>query len=110
MKMINFFEMKQFPPAGEESFELLFQSATFHIERIVSVGHADTEGSWYDQDHDEWVMLARGEAILFIEGEGEVAMKAGDCLFIPAHQRHRVVSTSSEPPCYWLAIHARPSM
>lgn len=110
MKMINFFELKQFPPAGEESFDLLYQSATFHIERIVSAGHSDAEGSWYDQDSDEWVMLVSGEAVIFFEGEGEVLMKTGDCLFIPAQQRHRVQSTSSEAPCYWLAVHAKGSL
>jgi len=30
---------------------------------------------------------------------------SGDYLFIPAHTPHRVVETSAEPQCIWLAVH-----
>jgi len=35
-------------------------------------------------------------------------MGAGDHLFIPAHTRHRVLATSEEPRCLWLAVHIDP--
>ena len=34
-----------------------------------------------------------------------IKLTAGDYLFIPAHQKHRVEYTSSRPPCIWLAVH-----
>jgi cupin 2 domain-containing protein len=30
---------------------------------------------------------------------------AGDTIFIPAHTPHRVVTTSTNPQCIWLAVH-----
>jgi len=29
----------------------------------------------------------------------------GDYVLIPPMQKHRVVYTSQEPPCIWLAVH-----
>ncbi|HBG14253.1 MAG TPA: cupin, partial [Synergistaceae bacterium] len=31
----------------------------------------------------------------------------GDWILIPAYTRHRVVLTSSSPPCVWLAVHGK---
>ncbi|MGA1199705.1 MAG: cupin, partial [Candidatus Latescibacterota bacterium] len=28
-----------------------------------------------------------------------------DHILIPAHKKHRVTHTSTDPPCIWLAIH-----
>jgi cupin 2 domain-containing protein len=105
MKTENFFGSAVLPALGEEHFEILTQGSDFHVERIISNGHEDEAGSWYDQDKDEWVILLRGEAVVLLEGGDEVHMKSGDYILIPAHQRHRVLWTSSEPPCYWLGIH-----
>ena len=33
----------------------------FRVERIVSWGEVTPEGAWYDQDHDEWVIVVQGE-------------------------------------------------
>ncbi|MEI6575667.1 MAG: cupin domain-containing protein [Bacteroidota bacterium] len=109
MKKENFFHYKLFPAAGEETFETLIQSRGFKVERIVSSGHADAEGEWYDQDHDEWVMLIGGEAVLMFQEGGTFRLSSGDYLFIPAHKKHKVLSTSKEPPCVWLAIHGKPA-
>ena len=104
MEIYNFFNGK-LPAGGEESFEELLRMDDCRVERIISFAHSDAEDQWYDQDHDEWVMLVRGEARLVFEGLGETTLNAGDCCHIPAHQRHRISYTSSEPPCYWLALH-----
>ena len=89
----------------EERFEVLLQTPTFRIERILSKGHRTPPGEWYDQDHDEWVVLLAGAARLAFENGEERPLQAGDALLLPAHQRHRVVFTSTDPVCIWLAIH-----
>jgi cupin 2 domain-containing protein len=81
---------------------LLAGEGNFRIERIISSGHATQEGTWYDQDQDEWVLVLEGEAVLGYEDGSEVRLSRGDSLFLPRHRRHRVIYTSS--PCVWLAV------
>ena len=87
----------------EELCEELFDQAPVRIERIVSAGQSSPEGFWYDQQEHEWVALLSGEARLDVEGK-EVALRSGDTLFLPAHARHRILWTSTEPPCVWLCV------
>jgi cupin 2 domain-containing protein len=43
--------------------------------------------------------------LLFDHDQGEtIKLSAGDTLFIPKHRLHRVVYTSVQPACIWLAI------
>ncbi|MCG6896639.1 MAG: cupin domain-containing protein [Thiocapsa sp.] len=87
-----------------EAFNELLSCANVRIERILS---SDTpEPVLYDQVQDEWVCLLRGEAELWVNGE-TVRMGPGDYRFIPARTPHRVVTTSTEPRCLWLAVHIR---
>lgn len=79
-------------------------SSGVRIERIVSHGHASPDGFWYDQDQHEWVMVLQGEAVLALDGQPDVHLKAGDFLNIPAHTRHRVVSTAANQLTVWLAV------
>ena len=72
------------------------------IERILS--SAKPELLLYDQTQDEWVVLLQGHAQLWVDGVDR-SLGPGDYLFIPAHTPHRVISTSAEPPCVWLAVH-----
>src|ERR1051325_6034719 len=83
-------------PASLESeqFDTIIENVSFRLERIVSAGHATAAGEWYDQDHEEWVLLVTGTAIVRFEGETEDRhLRPGDYLSIPAHRRHRVEST-----------------
>ncbi|NNJ70231.1 MAG: cupin domain-containing protein [Kiritimatiellales bacterium] len=92
----------------EELVTVLAESEGVRIERIVSDGHASPEGFWYDQEQHEWVLLLAGAAVLSIEINDEVEtveLSAGDHLLIPAHQRHRVESTSSTEKTIWLAVY-----
>ena len=94
-------------PAGlsEELVDILAETQDVRIERIVSTGHASPEGFWYDQDEAEWVVVLKGEAGLWFEGEEEPQhLKPGDHLLIPAHAKHRVQWTSSAEPTVWLAV------
>lgn len=90
----------------EELFTTLLQHKNLKIERIVSRGHANPEDQWYDQDHDEWVLLVQGEAILELAEQRQLTkLHAGDYLLIPAHCKHRVEWTKPEIDNIWLAIH-----
>lgn len=95
------------PASGAaETFDALLDHPHVRIERIVSHGQASPAGFWYDQAGDEWVMLVQGGAELLIaadEAARRVHLRAGDWVFLPAHCRHRVQSTS--PDAVWLALH-----
>lgn len=102
--LANLFELPPLPPA--EYFELLAVGQNLRIERIISTGHTTPAGEWYDQEQDEWVILLQGEAKLVYADGTDCYLKPGDHLLIPAHRRHRVDYTSTQPPCIWLAVHA----
>ncbi len=85
--------------------ETLLKTEHVRIERIVSTGQSSPENFWYDQDEGEWVILLRGAATL--EFAGDIGMRRlcpGDYLFIPAHQKHRIIATSTKKPAVWLAV------
>lgn len=92
----------------DEIFETIVQDEKIKIERIISDGHATPEENWYDQDHDEWVILLKGMAEIIFEDEGQpVTIKPGDHVLIPAFCRHRVTRTDANQPTIWLAIHMK---
>jgi cupin 2 domain-containing protein len=91
-------------PLPEEQFTALVARGGVRVERIVSTGHASVD--WYDQDELEYVAVVSGEAQLLVEGEpGPRTMRPGDWVVLPAHARHRVVSTAADAPTVWLAVH-----
>jgi cupin 2 domain-containing protein len=90
-------------PEADEHFQILLETPAVRIERIVSDEHSSAPGFWYDQAHDEWVMLLQGEAVLEFDGAERQLLRKGDSLLIPAHCRHRVGGTG--PRTVWLAVH-----
>ena len=101
--MTNIFDLPSSLP-NQELFESIVSTDNILIERIISTGQVTPPGEWYDQDKDEWLILLQGEASLAYADGSKIKLTAGDYLFIPAHQKHRVEYTSSEPPCIWLAV------
>lgn len=98
--------MSQLPNAhlGEVN-EALLAARGVRLERIISFGQATPEGTWYDQQEAEWVMLVTGSARLAIAGEpAELELSAGDTIFLPAHCRHRVTWTDPKRETVWLAL------
>lgn len=83
----------------KEIFTTLFEDERILIEEIDSFG---AESDVYNQDHDEWVYLLKGEAIIELQCD-RVFLQEGDSLFIPKNQVHRVAHTSQD--CKWLAVH-----
>ena len=98
--------LSDLPAAGPvEDFANILDRPGVRIERIVSHGHATPADTPYDQGEDEWVLLVRGGARLWIEGTGDRDLTPGDHLLIPARTRHRVTWTSPDEPTIWLAVH-----
>ena len=97
--------------AAAELFETILEKPGIKIERIISTGQATPAGEWYDQEHDEWVLLLCGAARLLIEGE-EAARRlgTGDFLLLPAGCRHRVEWTDPDQKSVWLAVHFGPRL
>lgn len=90
---------------GEEFFETLASSEHVRIERIVSNGHVSPGEGWYDQERHEFVVLMSGAARLEFEDGSVFELAPGDCLNIPAHQKHRVAWTDKSTETVWLAVH-----
>jgi cupin 2 domain-containing protein len=100
----NLFENLPLQTAEEVLTELLARPGV-RIERIVSHGQFTPVDAPFDQDHDEWVLLLRGSASLWMDGVGEQNLRPGDHVLIPAHCIHRVAKTADSEPTVWLAIH-----
>jgi cupin 2 domain-containing protein len=92
------------PP--EELAEVLAGGEGVLVERIVSTGQSTPAGEWLAGERDEWVVLLAGQAELSYADGFRLRLAPGDYVLIPAGERHRVESTSAEPPCVWLAVHA----
>jgi cupin 2 domain-containing protein len=101
----NLFRLPGSPPP-EELVEALAGGEAVLVERIISTGQATAPGDWLVGERDEWVVLLTGEAELSYEDGTRVRLAAGDWVVIPAGERHRVESTSEDPACVWLAVHA----
>jgi cupin 2 domain-containing protein len=103
---MNIFRISEAIGGGERS-DLLIPDQGVRIERIVSAGHSSPPGFWYDQERDEWVCLVQGNATIAWHDGRSRDLSPGDCLLIPAHEKHRVEWTSQNPPCIWLAVHGK---
>lgn len=88
------------PPASGERFDELARFGNTTVERIVSSATPGTAP--YDQAHDEWVVLLKGQARLEVHGE-LIDLGPGDHVALPARTPHRVVS--STVGAVWLAVH-----
>ena len=88
----------------QELIEKILSKPNVRIERIVSNGHSSPGGFWYNQPQHEFVVLLQGAARLRFD-DGEIEMKPGSFIDIPAHQRHRVEWTTPDEQTIWLAVH-----
>lgn len=111
----NLFEHLPDAATGEVFTDLLAHPSV-RVERIVTQGQSCAKGDFYDQAHPEWVLLLQGAAQLDMvdeSAEGSIASSstqrldliAGSFVYIPAHCRHRVHSSSEDETTVWLAIH-----
>jgi cupin 2 domain-containing protein len=87
-------------PLAGERVEVLAHGEGWRIEQILSgrlVGPVDDL-----LDHEEWVVVLAGSAVLDVEGVTE-NMETGDWILLRPGVPHTVVST--EPGTSWLAVH-----
>ena len=92
----------------KELVEILAESKSVRIERIISTGHSSPDDFWYDQEEHEWVVVLKGEAKLLFECDDQpVLMKPGDFVSITAHRKHRVEWTTPNEPTVWLAVFSK---
>ena len=101
----NLLDISNFRNNGHEQMQTLLKINSIELERIVSFGQSTPQGEWYEQSWDEWVMVAKGNAIVILEDGQEFPMKEGDYTFIKRNIRHRVSYTSDD--CIWLALHLK---
>ncbi|MCU7935216.1 MAG: cupin domain-containing protein [Candidatus Thiodiazotropha sp. (ex Dulcina madagascariensis)] len=87
-----------------ETFDTLLKMKNIAIERILSP--PDTSTAITQQPHDEWVCVLQGSARLEM-ADAHLNLHRGDSALIPAHTPHRVMTTSHQPHCIWLAVHIR---
>ena len=80
------------------------KSESLRIEHIISQGHISPENFYYDQSENEFVAVLQGRAKLEFDNANILEFKPGDWVIIPAHVKHRVIYTSSNEPCIWLAV------
>ena len=73
------------------------------IEQILS--GPDVAPEDYLQDHDEWITLLAGAAVLEVGGE-RVGLGPGDWVLLPAGVSHRLIDVQSGTN--WLAVHVHP--
>lgn len=103
--MNNLFAHLPLSTAADEQFSSLLERPGLRIERIVSTGQSSPPDFWYDQPDGEWILLLQGEAGLRFADETEARpLKAGDCLDIAPHRRHRVEWTAPDAVTIWLAV------
>lgn len=106
--MSNLFAIPPTALAAEQFSELLARPG-LRIERIVSTGQCSPPDFWYDQADGEWVALLQGEARLRFADEAAARhLRAGDCVDIAPHRRHRVDWTPADQVTIWLAVFYRP--
>ena len=91
----------------EELFHEITNTDAIRIERIISDGRTTPQGNWYDQEEHEWVLVLKGCGVIEFADGRTVTLNTGDYLTIPAHDKHRVASTSDSEQTIWLAIFYR---
>ncbi len=98
----NIFDEISIDKEDEKFFEI-FKNDVIRVEKIVSNGQKSPQNFWYEQEKSEYILLLEGFAILEFE-DCECELKKGDCLNIPAMQKHRVKFTTTDEPTIWFAI------
>jgi uncharacterized cupin superfamily protein len=86
------------PARGEETIQLA-RAAGFEVEQILSGALPAPQD--YEQDHDEWIVVLAGGAVLEVDGVAH-ELAVGDWWLLSAGTPHRLVHT--EPGTSWLAV------
>ena len=97
------------PGQGQETSQILIETAEFRLLRLHSCAACSPPGFWYDQTEAEWICLLQGSARLqFADEQVERELNRGDSLMIAPHRRHRLVATDGGEGTIWLALFWKP--
>jgi mannose-6-phosphate isomerase-like protein (cupin superfamily) len=89
----------------DEAVDTLLQTKHVRIERMILTGESTPD--WSDHDVGQWLILLRGSAAIDFYGAiGLRQMRMGDYVFVPAHQKHKIMVTS-KTPSVWLVVFVR---
>lgn len=88
-------------PAAGEKVAVLVSMPGAVVKHILSA--ASSRPVSYLQDHDEWVVVLSGGALLEV-GEEACALSSGDWVLLPAGVPHAVMAT--EQGTAWITVHA----
>ncbi|MEO6693804.1 MAG: cupin [Ignavibacteria bacterium] len=88
-----------------EQFLPIISNPNIYIERIISSGHNTPDGQWLEDDRNEWVLLIRGHSEILLENGETKMLNSGDHIMIGKNKKHRIVKTSKDPDCIWLAVY-----
>jgi cupin 2 domain-containing protein len=97
---MNIYDLSELP-IENELFSIIEEKDNIRIERIVSTGHTS---KWYDQQETEFVLLLQGHAEIEYKNGLIKKLDKGDNIIINPHEKHRVVYTTTDPPCIWLCV------
>ena len=86
-------------PLRGESVEVVAEVSGVVVEQILSGEIAAPVD--YRQDHDEWVVVLAGGAMLTVDGTS-IGLSAGEWLLLPRETPHRLDSTV--PGTNWLVV------
>ena len=97
---INIFDLPRLP-LKDELTTVLAQSDNVRIERIISTGQCS---GWYDDAQSEFVLLLDGQAEIEYQNGDVIRLDKGGTVLIKPHEKHRVKSTTADPPCVWICV------
>jgi len=101
----NIFNTPHPLPIEFEMFQPVISNENILIERIISSGQCTPDDQWLEEDRNEWVVLLQGQSEIGFEDGVSVTLNPGDHLLINKNRRHRVIRTSENPHCIWLAVY-----
>ncbi|MBW3581440.1 MAG: cupin domain-containing protein [Actinobacteria bacterium] len=87
-------------PVRGERVDQVLRVGDLLVEQILSA--APDHPVEFVQDHDEWVVVLGGAAVLDVDGE-RLELGPGDWVLLPSGAPHRLLD--NDPGTSWLAVH-----
>ncbi len=87
-------------PVRGERVDQVLRVGDLLVEQILSA--APDHPVEFVQDHDEWVVVLGGAAVLDVDGE-RLELGPGDWVLLPSGAPHRLLD--NDPGTNWLAVH-----
>ncbi len=99
--------LREQPEGAAEFSHPILETDGVRVSRTRPRAKVAAREPWQELAADEWVMMARGGAVLEFEGDGQVSLRVGDHLMIPRRKKHRVILASRD--AVWVAVRLKKS-